>query len=63
MRFDMKIGEGLPQIVFDEDKIMQVLTNLINNSIKFTENGSITIETGYEDNCRQGFCHGYRRGD
>lgn len=35
--------KGLPAIKFDRDKITQVLTNLINNAIKFTDKGSITI--------------------
>ncbi len=35
--------EGLPKIKFDRDKITQVLTNLINNAIKFTERGRITV--------------------
>jgi PAS domain S-box-containing protein len=39
----MDADEKLPPIRFDRDKIVQVLTNLLNNSIKFTEKGSITI--------------------
>ncbi|MCX5707751.1 MAG: ATP-binding protein [Candidatus Omnitrophica bacterium] len=30
---------------FDRDKIIQVLTNLVNNAMKFTEKGSVTITT------------------
>ena len=33
----------LPRLKFDTDKITQVLTNLINNAMKFTEKGSITL--------------------
>jgi signal transduction histidine kinase len=32
-------------VVFDNDKIIQVLTNLVSNAMKFTEKGSITIAT------------------
>ncbi|MFA5554298.1 MAG: ATP-binding protein [Phycisphaerae bacterium] len=36
----------LPQAVFDNDRMIQVLTNLINNAIKFTpEKGKITVLT------------------
>jgi signal transduction histidine kinase len=36
---------ALPGVSFDEDKLTQVLTNLISNAIKFTENGFIKITT------------------
>lgn len=39
-----EIPVGLPKIYGDTDKIEQILTNLINNAIKFTpERGSITV--------------------
>ncbi|MGA1823614.1 MAG: ATP-binding protein [bacterium] len=48
-----RITENLPTIRFDKDKIVQVLTNLINNAIKFTEKGSITIATNRSKNIIQ----------
>jgi signal transduction histidine kinase len=42
--------DSLPAIRFDKDKIMQVLTNMIGNAIKFTEKGGITVSTGRGDN-------------
>jgi len=46
----VELDQALPIINFDSDKINQVLTNLINNAIKFTEKGSITIiSNGGED--------------
>jgi signal transduction histidine kinase len=36
----------LPIIVSDRIKLKQIMTNLINNAIKFTEHGSITISAG-----------------
>jgi len=39
------LTENLLEIGFDRDKIKQVLINFINNAIKFTDKGGITITT------------------
>jgi PAS domain S-box-containing protein len=39
------LAKNVPKIRCDQDKIMQVLVNLINNAVKFTERGSITVAT------------------
>lgn len=44
------VQPGLPLAIFDRDKIVQVLTNLINNAIKFTDSGRITIRAGKDEN-------------
>ena len=44
----IKTAEGLPSIRVDRDRITQVFVNLLNNAIKFTDKGSITIETSGE---------------
>lgn len=41
--FDM--GRDLPKIKFDKDRIIQVITNLLGNAIKFTDKGTITVST------------------
>lgn len=43
-------AKELPKIKFDRDKISQVLTNLISNAIKFTDNGGVIIKTDKGDN-------------
>ncbi len=41
---------SIPRVRFDKDKIIQVLTNLVSNAIKYTEKGNITISTKQEAN-------------
>ncbi len=43
LKLDLNLAQDLPKIRFDRDKITQVLTNLVNNAIKFTESGGILI--------------------
>lgn len=45
LEFNVELQEGLPMVTFDRDKITQVLLNLVNNAIKFTEKGYIKIVT------------------
>ena len=40
------LSSDLEKIEFDSDRIVQVLTNLLNNAIKFTAKGGITVESG-----------------
>ncbi len=43
-----ELSDNLPLIQADEDRMMQVMINLIGNAIKFTPSGEITI-TAHED--------------
>jgi signal transduction histidine kinase len=45
LKFILKLDNKLPTIKFDEDKIIEVLNNLVNNAVKFTATGSIVITT------------------
>jgi len=48
--FELELCDNLPETKLDSDKIIQVLTNLVNNAIKFTEKGGVTISTSRGDN-------------
>lgn len=45
VQFELKCGENLPNFVMiDQTRLSQVLWNLLNNAVKFTEKGKITLE-------------------
>ena len=43
IRLENEMDENIPPVLGDEDRLQQILHNLIANSIKFTESGTITI--------------------
>lgn len=50
LMFSTRLAEGLERVKCDHDRITQVLTNLVNNAIKFTDKGAITISTQKSEN-------------
>lgn len=48
LEMKVELDPQVPEFIFDKDKMTQVLNNLINNAIKFTDVGSITIKTYYQ---------------
>jgi K+-sensing histidine kinase KdpD len=51
IKLDSITDKGIKQFNFDKMRIDQVITNLLSNSLKFTQaNGSITIKTEKKDN-------------
>lgn len=47
-RLDVRIDEGLPDVLADPARISQVLVNLISNAVRFTANGRITVSAKEE---------------
>lgn len=50
LAFTVNIDESIPVLKFDKDRIIQVLTNLFSNAIKFTEKGGISVSTERDNN-------------
>lgn len=42
-------SDPLPQVYADYDRLHQILNNLVRNAVKFTENGTITLEAEPEE--------------
>ncbi len=50
LTFDLDIDENLPTVLFgDVDKIRQIVTNLLTNAVKYTEQGTITLTVKLTD--------------
>lgn len=49
LKFDLKIDSNLPSIKTDKEKLKQILINIIDNAIKYTEKDGIRVEAFAED--------------
>ena len=49
IQFSVRIPPNFPAIYADENRLIQILYNLIHNAIKFTHKGTITIKAIVED--------------
>lgn len=50
------LDESLPKIQFSYDKIIQIINNLLNNALRFTAKGSITVSTGFCEEKQSAYC-------
>jgi len=53
LSLNLKLSKNIPQIMVDENKLSQVLLNIFDNAIKYTQKGEITIELEKIDNEQQ----------
>jgi PAS domain S-box-containing protein len=42
-RFEVSFPDGFPRVYADPDKVEQVLTNLVENAVKYSEGGTVTV--------------------
>lgn len=45
LKFTLSLSKKLPKVKFDRDRIIQVISNLVHNAIKFTDQGTIKISS------------------
>ena len=44
LTLDVNVAEGLPPLFVDRTRVRQIIINLINNAVRFTDTGGITID-------------------
>lgn len=48
LKIDIDLDNNIKEFSFDKDKIIEVVVNLVNNAIKFTEKGKITMSSSVD---------------
>lgn len=49
LRLACEIDEGLPGVICDRDRVIQVIINLLSNALKFTEKGKVVCRARQDD--------------
>lgn len=55
LRLNQEVEENLPMVSFDTERMKQVFNNLLENSIKFTDSGSVSLSCIRQENALN-FC-------
>jgi len=50
VKIDLNLDSSLPEIFMDQDRLAQVLMNLLDNAVKFTHEGLVEVETSTTEN-------------
>ena len=50
IELEKKIDNNIPDIIGDQDKLIQVVINLFSNAVKFTEHGAVTCKVFQKNN-------------
>jgi signal transduction histidine kinase len=57
LTLSLQVGQDVPPFLLgDDQRLRQVLMNLIGNAIKFTRNGGISVEISVEPDAQDGLC-------
>ncbi len=49
LKYNLDVSENIPSMLFgDEIRIRQIMLNLINNAIKYTHEGSVSVDVSYD---------------